>query len=217
VSIDLQTRDDRSLPLKRPRSWRKVALLLATFVVFGIAAVASWLIVKPGDTLLWPMAIDVAIFVLFGVACQLALGTRIGRLGRSGYALAFLGLGVASLLWTYFGVLPVSVAFDSTGASVARHEIARGAQGCQLIEQGSVGLLRAPYKICSDLIPGASRIEFATPDLFRGYAYVTGPSDVNWFPDQCARRLIGNWWAFFNEAASTVNGCPIGYSFHGGG
>lgn len=217
MSIETPTCDNWSLLAEQRGLPRKLALYAALVVVALIAGVSSWLIVKPGNTLLWPMAVDAFIVTLFGVVCRFVLLPRSSRLIRNGYTIAFLGFGVASLLWTYFGVLPVSVAFDSSGAKIARLEVARGAQGCQLIEQGSVGLLRAPYKICTDVIPGASRVEFATPDLYRGYAYVTGRYGGSWFPDQCARHVVGNWWAFFNDAASTVNGCPFGYSAHGGG
>ena len=67
------------------------------------------------------MAVDVIIFAFFGTLCRLVSALRGTRFGRIGLSSIFLGLGIASLLWTYFGVLAASVGFDSAGASVARH------------------------------------------------------------------------------------------------
>src|ERR1035437_6602165 len=115
------------------------------------------------------MAVDVIIFAFFGALCRLVSALRGTRFGRIGLSSIFFGLGAASLLWTYFGVLPASVGFDSAGASVARHEIAQDAPGCLLVKQGSIGMLQAPFKICTEVIPSSSRVEFATLDLNRGY------------------------------------------------
>jgi hypothetical protein len=208
--------EQRSRPGER-QTQRQILPIVATICVCLIAGACSWLIAKPGESLLSPMAVDVIVFAFFGAVCRLVSalrGTRFGRIGRSSI---FLGFGAASLLWTYFGVLPASVGFDSASANVARHEVAQATQGCRLVKQGSVGLLQSPYKICTEIIPRSSRVEFATPDLSRGYAYVTGAIGEGWFPDECSRHLTGHWWAFASDLQAPVTGCPFGYSFHGGG
>lgn len=217
MSVDSPILEDQSARPEEGRPPRQFVPVVATVVVCLISGASSWIIVKPGYTMLWPMAVDVMLYASFAVLCRLVSALRGTRFGRKGPSLIFLGLGAASLLWTYFGVLPASVGFDSAAASVARSEVAHAAQGCQLVQRGSIGFLQAPYKICTDVIPLSSRVEFATPDLYRGYAYVSGTIGVGWFSDQCARHLTGHWWAFFNDATSTVNGCPFGYSFHAGG
>jgi hypothetical protein len=208
---------NRGLDQESDRRRGRFLPIVATIGVCLIAGACSWLIVKPGESLLWPMAVDVIIFAFFGALCRLVLALRGARFGRIGLSSIFLGLGAASLLWTYFGVLPASVGFDSAGASVARHEIAQMTQGCRLVKQGSIGMLQAPYKICTEVIPRSSRVEFATLGLNRGYAYVSGAIGEGWFSDECARHLIGHWWAFASDQQAPVTGCPFGYSFHGGG
>jgi len=143
---------------------QQIQPIVATIGVCLFAGACSWLIVKQGESLSWPLAVDVIIYAFFGALCRLVSalrGTRFGCIGLSSIFLG-LGLGAASLLWTYFDVVPASVGFDSEGASVASHEIAQMAQGCRLVTQSSVGMLQAPYEICSDVIPRSSKVEFAT-------------------------------------------------------
>jgi hypothetical protein len=217
ISVPAPIRDDHLQGSRRRNRTRQAAVLFALVVAALSAGSSSWLIERPGDTLFFPMALDVGIFLLFAVAGLLMWRPWLEQSGGSGYAIALPVVGIACLLWTYFGVLPASVTFDSSATNVARHDVAVKAQGCQLIERGSVGFLRAPYKICTYVIPRASKVSFSTPDFVRGYAYVTGQVGVGWFPDQCSRHLFGNWWAFFNDAVSTTFGCPFGYANHGGG
>ncbi len=217
VSVDLPILGDRGTGLEERVEPRQLVLIVGAVLVFLVAGASSWLIVKPGYTLLWPMTVDAILFASFAVLCRLVSALRGTRFGRRGPSLFIIGLGVASLLWTYFGVLPASVGFDSAAANVARSEVARAAQGCQLVRHGSIGFLAAPYKICTTVIPGSSNVLFATPNLYRGYAYVSGRAGESWFPDQCSRHLTGHWWAFFDDAQSTVFGCPFGYTNHGGG
>jgi hypothetical protein len=208
--------EQRTRPRER-QTPRQILPIVATIGVCLIAGACSWLIVKPGQSLLWPMAVDVIIFVFFGAICRLVSALRGTRFGRIGLTSIFLALGAASLLWTYFGVLPASVGFDSAGASVARHEVVQTSQGCQLEKQGSIGMLQAPYKICTEVIPRSSMVEFATLGLNQGYAYVSGAISEGWFSDECARHLTGHWWAFATDQLAPVTGCPFGYTFHGGG
>jgi len=217
MSIDSPILEEqRTRPVER-QAQHKILPIVATVGVCLIAGACSWLIVKPGETLLWPMALDVIIFAFFGALCRLVSALQGTRFGRIGLSSIFLGLGAASLLWTYFGVLPASVDFGSVGASVARHKIVDIAKGCQLVKQGSIGMLQAPYKICTYVLPRSSMVEFATLGLDRGYAYVNGAIGEGWFSDECSRHLTGPWWAFASDQQAPVTSCPFGYSYHGGG
>ena len=207
--------DQRTRSGERPK--QKILPIVATIGVCLVAGDCSWLIVKPGESLSWPIALDVIIFAFFGASCRLVSALRGTRFGRIGISSMFLGLGAVSLLWTYFGVLPASVSFDSGYASVARHEVAQMAKGCRLVKQGSIGMLQAPYKICTYVIPKSSMVEFATNGLDRGYAYVSGAISGGWFADECARHLSGPWWAFASDQQAPITGCPFGYTFRPGG
>ena len=208
--------EDMTRPGKR-RTPHRILPIVATLCLCLVAGACSWLIVKPGESLLGPMVIDVVIFVFAGALYRLVSAFRQIRFGRIGLSSIFLGFGAISLLWTYFGVLPASVSIDSTGSNIARHEVAQLAQGCQLVKRGSIGALQAPYKICTEVIQGSSRVEFASLDLNRGYAYVSGAIGEGWFPDECSRHLTGHWWAFATDLQAPVTGCPFGYTFHSGG
>ena len=217
MSVDSPILEEhRTRPGER-KTPRQILPIVATISVCLVAGVCSWLIEKPGESLLWPIAVDVIIFAFFGALCRLVSALRGTRFGRIGLSSIFFGLGAASLLWTYFGVLPASVGFDSASVSVAHHETAQKAKGCRLVKQGSIGMLQAPYKICTYVIPRSSMVEFATIDLNRGYAYVSGTIGEGWFADECARHLTGHWWAFATDQQAPITGCPFGYSFQPGG
>jgi hypothetical protein len=217
--------EQRTRPGER-QTPRQILPIVATIGVCLIAGTCNWLIEKPGESLLWPMAVDVIIFAFFGTLCRLVSALRGTRFGRIGLSSIFLGLGIASLLWTYFGVLAASVGFDSAGASVARHEVAQAARvverhhsyaRCRSVKQGSIGMIQAPYKICTYVIPRSSMVEFATLSFNRGYAYVSGAIGEGWFSDECTRHLTGHWWAFARDQQAPVTGCPFGYLFQPGG
>jgi hypothetical protein len=128
MSVDSPALEDHFGQSRERRTPRQIVAYEATIAVCVIAGACSWLTVKPGDSLMWPMAVDVIIFAFFGALCRLVSALRGTRFGRIGLSSIFLGLGTTSLLWTYFGVLPASVGFDSASASVARHEVAQAAQ-----------------------------------------------------------------------------------------
>ena len=217
MSARTASREERPSQSRLRNGKGKYAFVAATIAALLVTGSVSWRLVQPGETLLWPLAADLLISAFFSTACLVVLRRQNRRDGRDRVALTVVGLVVVSMLWTYFGVLPASVNFDSAAATVARHEVAQRTSGCRLVHKGSVGLLGAPYTICTNTAAGGSMVMFATPDLHRGYAYVSGRSSLNWFPDQCVRHLIGSWWAFYNVPATTISGCPLGYSPHGGG
>jgi hypothetical protein len=112
MSVDSPILEEQRTRQVKRQTLRQILPIVAAIGVCLIAGACSWLIVKPGDSLLWPMAVDLIIFSFFGALCRLVSALRGTRFGQIGISSIFLGLGAASLLWTYFGVLPASVGFD---------------------------------------------------------------------------------------------------------
>ena len=187
---------------------------VVVFVSTVIAGAVSWFVVRPGDSMFIPIVLDVAIFVIVGVAQHQARPWHRYHLGRGANSWLIVSLCVASVLWTYFGVLSASVYFDSGAASRARHEVAISASGCHVVEHGSIGFIDAPYQVCTTVLGSASIVDFTkAPYTHGGYSYITGQSVGSWFPDGCARHLIGHWWAY---ATTGATGCPFGYAMQAG-
>ena len=193
---------------------KRMSVVVALLAVVA-AGVVSWLVVRPGDSLFLPLVIDVAIFAVIGFVQKRSRPWHRFHLGRGGNLGLITSLCVASVLWTYFGVLTASVDFDTAAASTARHDVAIGVSGCQMVRHGSVGFIDAPYQICTTILGSASIVDFTkSPSENGGYSYITGQSTGSWFPDGCARHLIGHWWAY---ASSSGTGCALGYGLQGGG
>jgi hypothetical protein len=127
----------------------------------------------------------------------------------------FAVLGPMAIIWTFFGVLPASVIWNSSGPQLAATASGGSNGGCRLVTSGSVGLIDAPYNVCVDTFNGATAVRFATADGKSGYLYLTATSSSGWFPDECSRHLIGKWWIF--GSGDGIGDCPFGYQFHGGG
>ena len=89
-----------------------------------VAGTCSWLIIVPGETLVWPVVVDVLIFTSAAAAIAMMRQPLHCEQRRQRHVVLIGGLGLASVLWSCFGALPISVAFDSTAARAARHEIA---------------------------------------------------------------------------------------------
>ena len=217
MSTTIASKEASSSSRERRKRKSDLLLIVAATVVCLVAGTVSWLVVQPGQDLLRPLAADLIIVILFGAACYEKL-RRGNRKDRFRISVLVVSLAVVSMCWTYFGVLPASVSFDSSAAKAVLQEIAHKDVGCRLVKSGSVGLLTAPYSICRNTAPSGSMVMFAVNDLQRGYAYLSGRTNgVNWFPEECSRHLIGRWWAFYSDPLLVLDGCPFGYSAHGGG
>ena len=207
-------------PAERPKSRKMVLALLGvvmTFIIDCVAGVVAWHLVNPGQTLLGPLLMVAMILTVPAIGWCFFLRS-VPTTKRRQVLLASVAILLAlPLLWTYFGVLPASVGLDRTAATFAQREISGSAGGCQVVASGSIGLLRAPYKVCEINESASSLVIFSTLDDYRGYAYVERHQEMNWFPDECARHLVGHWWAYFSNPVAVVSGCPFGYSAHGGG
>ncbi len=195
----------------------KIVSLTATVCIDLVAGYVAWQLVRPGESLLWPTALVALIAVVPATAFYYLLKSVGGWKRRRSLSVSVAASCAIPVLWSYFGVLPASVSWNSTAASWIHTSIQEGAQGCRVVSTGSVGFLSAPYKVCVNQDGTNSIVRFSTLDLSRGYAYVQGKTNLNWFPDQCSRELLlPHWWAFYNPAQS-ANSCPFGFSAHGGG
>jgi hypothetical protein len=71
MSVDSPALEDQFARPQERGTPRQFVAYAATIAVCLIAGAFSWLNVKPGVSLLWPMAVDVIIFAFFGALCRL--------------------------------------------------------------------------------------------------------------------------------------------------
>jgi hypothetical protein len=216
--ITMVSTDEISLATKsRGSEDRRVVLLVVTIpiVISILGGLIGWLLVQPGRSVLVPSA-EVAVLVTLPFVIGMAIlsfsdNRQLHRLFLGLFAV----LGPMAIAWTFFGVLPASVVWNSSGPQLAATAATGPNGGCRLVTSGSVGLVDAPYNVCVNTFNGETGVTFAEANSKSGYVYLTATSSSGWFPDECSRHLIGNWWAFgsFDGTAS----CPFGYQGHGGG
>ena len=210
--------DEISLATKsRGTEDKRVAILTVSIpIAISIAAgLLGWLLVAPGRSLLVPTVEVALLVVLATVLGTVVLSFSDNRRLRRLFIVRFAVLGSMAIAWTYFGVLPASVVWNSSGPVLAAKALQRSTSGCQLMTTGSVGLITAPYKECVNTFNGAVAIRFARVDMNMGYVYLTATKSSGWFPDECSRHLVGNWWAYSVPAPSAA--CPVGYTLSGAG
>jgi hypothetical protein len=195
-----------------------VATLVGITTVDVASGFISWQIVQPGNSLFGPTALAVVIMSLTALSSYFVLSKRpVRRAQRTLWSIVAV-LCLLPPIWTYFGVLQVSILLDSSATRTAQGLIASKSTTCHIVPTGSIGRLRAPYEVCPTNYPGYGyRVNFATLDNVRGYAYIKGRSNVSWFPDQCAKHLFGDWWVF-NISINVASGsCPMGLPANGSG
>src|ERR1700731_679395 len=196
--------------------------LEATFVgiIFVDLALGftSWQIVQPGISLFGPTALTTVIMGFTALSSYFVLRKSQSRKAQRTLGSFVVVLCLLPPIWTYFGVLQVSILLDSSATRTAQELIASKSTTCSIVPIGSVGRLRAPYEVCARDFPGYGyRVNFSTLDNSRGYAYIKGRTNVSWFPDQCAKPLFGDWWVF-NTSINAANGsCPMGLPVNGSG
>jgi len=184
----------------------------ATAGVALVTGYLSWRQIQPGISLLGPTASATIIMGIIALVWFFALKNSGGpirrRLLKSFVAL----LCVLPPVWALFGVLPASIMWDSAAVTTAQRIISSGTEACQRVTSGSIGLLKAPYLVCSSNPGDGHVVTFTTLDQGRGYAYVQQRLAMNWFPNECASHLEGHWWAF-NSSVNPSNGgsCPTGF------
>jgi len=86
---------------------------------------------------------------------------------------------------------------------------------CKIVRSGTVGPLRAPYKVCSISTAEGHIVGYDAMNGKHGVTYTDrGPET---FLDQCYQHLTGRWWSW--EAADLDNPaepCSGPWHFHGG-
>jgi hypothetical protein len=216
--MQMVSTDEISLATKSRGSEDRRVVLLVVIVPIAVsllAALLGWLLIRPGSSVLVPTA-EVAVlvilpFVIGMAALSFSDNRQLHRLFIGLFAL----LGPMAIAWAFFGVLPASIVWNSSGQQLAATAATVSNGGCRLVTSGSVGLIDAPYNVCVNTFKGGTGVTFAAADGKSGYVYLTAISSSGWFPDECSRHLIGNWWAF-GSFGGTGN-CPFGYQGHGGG
>lgn len=90
-------------------------------------------------------------------------------------------------------------------------------QPCSLVHSGTIGPLKAPYKVCAISTAEGHFVNFigvgGSPE--HGISFTDRGAET--FLDQCYEHLVGKWWAF--RAANLSNPaapCPAPWRFHGG-
>lgn len=198
-----------ALTKKKGRQLLMAGLVGTTCIVVG-AGYISWRVVQPGVSLFGPTALASLIMSLTASAWYFALRTSGGPRVHRSLWLIVVALCLVPPLWTFFGVLPSSINWDSAAVNVARAAISSRSQTCREVSTGSVGLLRSPYLVCSSNPGDGYVVTFTTMDRGRGYAYVQQRLDLSWFPHECANHLEGHWWAFNVSVNPSIGGsCPM--------
>lgn len=194
-----------------------VVLLVVTIPVATsvLAGLLGWLLVRPGSSVLVPTAEVAVLAILPFVIGMAALSFSDNRQLHRLFIGLFGVLGPMAIAWTFFGVLPASVIWNSSGPQLAATATTGSNGGCRLVTSGSIGLIDAPYNVCVTTFNGGTGVRFAAADGKSGYVYLTATSSSGWFPDECSRHLIGKWWMF--GSSDGIGDCPFGYQFHGGG
>ena len=188
-----------------------------TFFVAVATSFWCYRMIRPGDSLFGPTAVAVLVMAIVAVAWYVAMHAHGGPKWHRTLSICVAVLCLAPAIWTFFGALPWSIAGDPAATRTALSTIASGRSGCHLVRTGAVGLLRAPFEVCSSNPGDGYHVTFSALDSSRGYAYVQRRLDLSWFPDECALHLEGHWWAFNTSVnPSSGDSCPFGIPFQGG-
>ena len=162
----------RTLPGSRLRPRWAMAGVAATILVDAVAGFLGWELVQPGETLIGPVSLVALIMALTGTAWSYALKLVGGWRSHRWLWFSVVALCLVPLLWTYFGILPSSLRWDTTGPATVQQILTSATLGCREVDTGSVGLLNAPYEVCATTTSVGYDIEFETLDQTRGYAYI---------------------------------------------
>ena len=204
---------------RRPR-WPLTAAIVA--VVAPTLGYLGWVLPHPGDSLVIPA------LVVFGIGCALAVPGLVYWLvsGSGAIAIAIIATTLVASIWTFEFSLPAAIAVDTGATAQAQAALVQlnssphskfglPLHPCSMKVVGSVGPLEAPYRQCAVSTPEGHFVLYTSgTQTSRGLGYTD--IGARTFPDACSRHLIGPWW-MFTGPKSGEGGCPIGYSFQGGG
>lgn len=176
--------------------------------------------------------LDVATLVVVGIGLGLVgvawvLGCfGVARRALWTFAVAGVAATVAASLWTFEFALPASLGWNATTTHRARDALAAAARGplgptgqpltpCRIVHRGAIGPLSSPYRVCAGpLTAHLYDVTYFTATRTMGLDFTNVTSGV--LPDECARHLVGSWWAFVDKPTSPGD-CPFGYRFEPGG
>jgi hypothetical protein len=190
-------------------------LLVLSSLTLGLL---GWQLPSPGGSVVVPT------LIVFAIGSTSALIWWI-VLGNWRMVTAAMAITVVASIWTFQFAVPASVtwlsgATQSASAAIARLSVSRagdstvGPEQCSLVQTGSIGPLRAPYRQCTASTPAGSFVTYdaVVGGSHQGIGYTDAGAQT--FPDACVRHLTGRWWAFAFTADGT-GACRIGYTFQG--
>jgi hypothetical protein len=208
---------------------RWVAAAAAVVVGIGLGALGTTL-VTPGQSLAVPAAVVAGIGGSVVLVSWVVASFRSGRQAGWIFAVAAGAVTVLAVIWTFESALPAAIEWSDATAqaqdalSLLQHspQNRRGTvppQPCVVHSTGSVGPLAAPYQECAIWTPVGHQVTFIAdgPNAAGGLVYTDRPATS--FADECARRLVGDWWMFASSTDSDGDpgSCYFGYRFEGGG
>jgi hypothetical protein len=210
------------------RRRRDLLLVLATVIlVVLIEGSVGWVLPSVGGSVLVPA------LIVFGIGASITLVASVmTRRQPMWKTLAMVTSAVTTVtsIWTFQFSLPAQVEFSNASAQAVAalsdaqrspldHHGTVPYQPCSLHATGSVGPLPAPYRECVTYTPEGHSVRFnRVAPQSGGLAYVVDTGrDVDAFPDQCVRPLIGHWSMVTAPESDSSPLCPIGYEDSGGG
>jgi hypothetical protein len=208
---------------------RWVAAVAAVVVGVGLGALGTAM-VTPGQSLAVPTAVVAGIGGAVVLVSWVVAAFRSGRQAGRIFAVAAGVVTVLAAIWTFEFALPTAIEWSDATAqaqdalSLLQHspQNRHGTvppQPCVVHSTGSAGPLAAPYKECAIWTPVGHLVTFIAngPNADGGLVYTDRPSAS--FADECARRLVGDWWMFASSTDSNGDpgSCYFGYRFAGGG
>ena len=139
------------------------------------------------------------------------------RLFASVFVGAMAMIGILVVWWTWAFAMPAAMTWDTQAtprAVASLTGIWTDKSVCSNVESGSVGPLSAPYRQCSINGPPGSTVYYyamsgsTLADPYRGSVFSYAPT--NTFNDECARHLVGHWYAFTGDPSGGLGYACIG-------
>ena len=188
--------------------WVTVGAVSGGLVIAGVAFFVSWKLVSPGASLMVP-CVAVAAFVLVALAAGLVILVPFGSpRAIVSYVLVAGLFGMAVIWWTWAFSLSAPMAWDSGATPHTLAALAKApthSSRCVVVTTGGIGPLRAPYQECAIGPSHAGTVHFyamsggSVVSPSRGLVFDEGPA--SFLSDECARHLVGRWYAFTGDPA----------------
>lgn len=187
----------------------------------------GWTLPDVGGSVIVPTLIVFAIGAILTIAGSALV--RLLDLLRV-LAISSLVITVLATIWTFQFSLAMRLQFSNATAQAiavlnsAEHSSSNlhgtvPVQPCTVHASGSIGPLPAPYRECVTYTTEGHSVRFTrVGSESGGLAYIVDLGrNVDAFPDECVRPLIGHWSMVTVPKSDGSSLCPIGYKDSGGG